>query len=230
MWLHRLAFTVVLLWLAASASASPDAKRLYDDLLSSYDRYCQRNAHVLLGPAHEYVWGMIDNLTKWLKWTGANRKKNPTNWVLKQIAHSFAKIKPTYMTQVISGASSPYKTDQAIWKGVKYWARKCKILCTYILSLSFYYYLFRGCIHITFALRGEGGLTILFATYDPFEQTHRIFFLPSKNKHRDCEITLKYFRAIERENFFPLPLPSACVAGAAFLFVSNHIADVSNLP
>ena len=25
-----------------------------------------------------------------------------------------AKIKPTYMTQVISGASSPYKTDQAI--------------------------------------------------------------------------------------------------------------------
>ena len=60
MWLHRLAFTVVLLWLAASGSASPDAKRLYDDLLSSYDRYCHRNAHVLLGPAHEYVWGMID--------------------------------------------------------------------------------------------------------------------------------------------------------------------------
>ena len=178
MWLHRLAFTVVVLWLAASTSASPDAKRLYDDLLSSYDRYCQRNAHVLLGPAHEYVWGMIDNLTKGLKWTGANRKKM-TNWVLKQIAHSFAKIKPTYMTQVISGASSPYKTDQAIWKGVKYWARKCKILCTYILSLSFYYYLFWGLYTYYVRTKGGGGSNHTFCDIrSPRDASDNFFFPP----------------------------------------------------
>ena len=45
------------------------------------------------------------------------------------------------------------------------------------------------------------------------------FFLPfSRSKHRGCEITLKNFRAVERENFFPLfhPPLSACLAAAAF--------------
>ena len=133
MWLHRLAFTVVLLWLAASGSASPDAKRLYDDLLSSYDRYCQRNAHVLLGPAHEYVWGMIDNLTKWLKWTGANRKK-PDELSVETNSPFICQDK-TYLhgPSDFWGFICVKKTDHAIWKGMKYWARKCKKLCTYIL-------------------------------------------------------------------------------------------------
>ena len=52
---------------------------------------------------------------------------------------------------------------------------------------------------------GSGHALTLYKTYDPFAQIHRLFFSSLfKNKHRDCEITLKNFRAIVRENFFPL--------------------------
>ena len=62
--------------------------------------------------------------------------------------------------------------------------------------------------------------TTLYKTYDPFVQTHRLFFSSLfKNKHRDCEITLKNFRAIERENFFPFFTHNQVLCSSSYFFV-----------